>query len=609
MKTSNSWCILFHCLFCDVLYLLFYYNLCGTICFNTCFPLSSYSEFFNKGPRPRRKDQEQDTTAAGLELVDTMANHLQSGAPLAVPDSDSRSVTSIDRSPPNSVRPLVACLRNARFPLACFHCCHVPGRKESLNDDSPSFTGHRSFQHDLVNSDVSYLPNKNLHDALYCCDDTVDACNTTCSATDRELLQVQIKSLARDNGMGHQGVGSSAPQVNPVPKPMRGDVDFGPPGYQETSNVQLSNGASHVSNSSKAADEGTANRENTVREKEAPSYLPETSGHPNTHVVYLNRTPSEGSVGHTQDKRDSFVEMLDSLLERKLNVSDVGVTLEDEIEASESDKLLKPTGGQTDQVLIKGKDVIQKNSKKSAGPEQNPMIKKQKLQVGRPRPPKLVQLKSYSFEQAERSYDSDDSIGNACSLVSQSSTLSRLSKLSVTTCPPIRIDPTEAKSLGLKDSRGKHPLFIKGTASLPARKPNTSYTVFSSFDTETSEGGSSSNDSLSENRCAATVPDVGSRHRVSGGDRSPRNVAIGSLKTRGSSKDRVKSDEDSGRESWPKETNGSLKHGELESVILMEEVDDMDVDGDKCLHSTPRSVNGHNDENKLVVPSFFQEFE
>ena len=550
---------------------------------------------------------------AGVELVDTVTINMESGAPLALPDRDSRSVTSIDRSPPKTVNAL-DCLRNVRLPLVCVSCCHSSGRRESLNDDSPTFTGSKSFQHELNFTDVSYLSNKNVH-ALYCESSVVDgACYNT--VPDRSLHQVQnTNHLVPNRNVASvtyaQPIGN-APVVNPVPKPWRQEVQDPPswcketeipPGYDEARMIPSSlSDVSHTLPNGQIGEAKVNCSEETLVQERAPPYnMPEIPEQSNTGIVYLNRRPSDEEISN-RERKGSFAEMLDSYLDKKLNLSDVNVDLDHDVEATENDKLLQESNPLASPAERDLKDFNAKTlemQNKRAEAERIPLIKKQKPQFRKARPPNLVHVKSFSFEQAERSYDSDDSIGNAGSLASQSSMLSRLSKLSVTMCPPVRIDPSEARTLGHKDTRGKHPLYLtKGTtASLPARKlNNTAYVTYSSFDTEPSEIGSSSSESLPQMSESANSPRDQDRNGGSSSEKSARNVAMGSLKNKGKTKQMsiVRSDEDSGRESWTREANGSHRLQEDEHLQFAEELHELDVNGrmdSEFLHSTPRSLN------------------
>lgn len=548
---------------------------------------SPHSEFFNKGPRPRRKEQDQNnTTTAGVELVDTLPNHVVSAdAPLAVPDTDSRSVASIDRSPHNSVGAL-ACFRNAgNAGFSILACCRVPGRRASLNDDSPTYVGHRSVTHEMAYTKSSPLADKSLH-AMYCETAVDGAC---CDIdTDRKFLYPEfpaktsesLNSLQPANKMDALYSKSNiAYSVNPVPKPGRNETETDNSVKQQSHPNGL---RSH--NGEKEHHEGTM--------PNPPSYYDLKDTEPlkmnGKNIVYLNRQPSDDNLEQTTDRKDSFAHMLDTLLDKKLDVG--GIHEHEDIETNETERLLADTRNVKvlEPVSIQVSDEtgwVNENDKH----KQLPLLKKQRQGNRKSRPPNLIHLKSHSLERAEKAlnYDSDDSIGNAGSLASHSSTVSRLSKLSVATCPSVRIDPREARSIPSRDTRGLHPAYnARGTSSLPSRKVNIGFIAYSSVDTETSEALSSSCDSLSPRSDIAgselTPNSPLLQSPDSGCQKSSRNVAIGSLKHRGCNKQLFKSDEDSGRESLPKDRNGSPR--------LFEQPSPKDNNGGLVGHPSPDNI-------------------
>lgn len=546
------------------------------------FLLLNFSEFFNKGPRPRRKDEEHNnTTVAGVELVDTTANHAQPGvAPMAKPDGDctSRSLTSIDRTPPNSVGAL-ACFRNAKnagFSLPFLGCWRKPRRQASQNDDSLEFVSHRNITlHETPHSKSSYVPNEALH-ALYCETDVDGACYVVESDKTNVSRELQNTRMIHDTPTQskHGGLRSHAinsVQVNPVPKPGRADSCV----------MEVYQREAPVTNN--ASFDLRASIHGKQEDEQAQRNLSQSTVEPNTKIVYLNREASEtdNSDEQGQPRKDSFAEMLDTLLDKKLTVGGIDIGADKDFSVVPSDRV----DLDEEKMMQKAVPVLMMEDKtktkilpnRENNNEESPLLRKSRKKFRRSRPPHLVHLKSDSLEQAQRgdNYDSDDSIGNACSLLSHTSTLSRLSRLSIATCPSVRIDPKEPQNVRNRDS--KVPLHqIKGTSSLPHRTVNIGFVTYSSVDT--SENCDSSSESLSprslpsENTSQPLTSTPAVRNGNVHSDKSTRNVAIGSLKSRGRYKSLLKSDEDSGRESLSKGINGSLKQFDEPSCHQIEQL-------------------------------------
>lgn len=581
------------------------------------FHFYSCSEFFHKGPRPRSK--RDDKSLEGADRIDGMVaetelgsyNHAPHGAPIVKSEIDSLSVISADRTPPLSVR----------APACNWHASTRVRQQSptSLNDDSPEFVAHYSVIHDpdQLTRDSSSL--EELHAPSYFIRNKQNLPDTECCAINHDNtsrkqtindVDVSYKSESADRQHKIDDVNnvnttdyitikspnvfysivdktgnfqSSLTAVNPVTKPDRVDENATKnTEVQPESKWAKTYSAVNLLKRVLAGSEKPNVSSDVLREKSKSqtkyTYLEAADRQENTasansdveltsqDVVYMNREASDTELDvKSKEQSNSLQEILKTYFDKTLNSA---FNSEEKLRLSptETDTLLAENckDDHTKHAYYEGEDVFEEK-------EKEPLIlnvhKKKNCRV-----PPLFTFKSHSLEQTEKQhqdlcYDSDDSVGKAYSLRSQSSMRSRLSRLSNLSCalgPVVRIDPDES----VRVNHGVHSL------SLPMRpriRQNVGYVAFSSFDTETSEAPSSSVscDSLSPRSLPSETQSDHSpgdqdrkKNRENRSDKSSRNVAIGSLrythhKRKPDCNLYLDLDMDSGVGSLPKNINGT----------------------------------------------------
>ncbi|KAL4229485.1 Thrombospondin type 1 repeat-containing protein [Mactra antiquata] len=549
------------------------------------------SEFFHKGPRPRNK-RGDDKSIEGADRVDGVmiaetelgtCNHVPHGAPIIKSDVDRVSVNSTDRcTSPISVRAPACDSHNTSM------------SEHSLNDDSPQFNEHYTVMHEHAHLNGNTTQSGDLH--VSCKTSNSKKSNNTlnecCVVNDLNKNVEQPNSLTDVKQALYSEVNPKSGKissilktVNPVMKPARAD--------STKSKTRSSNDLRTSMNSNSNIEDENYNEHSPLNEPKASQCF--DSHAPGNNVLFsddivrpLNEqklTADESKVelkeinknrnvdkngdktekdictkDDTKTKRNSLHEMLKSYFDRTLN-NDSKI----DIGSSETEKLLPDTAlDDTKHVHDESNDQFDETGKEA-------MIVSPSNRTRRStRPPPLFTFKSQSLEQAEKDmmYDSDDSIGKAMSLRSQSSMrsrISRISNLSVSTGPAVKIDPDESLPATNKCN------VQSVNSNIMHKKKNIGYIAFSSFDTETSEPVSSSVscDSLSSPRSLPSetqsdkLPAEQYRLKTSDNhsDKAPRNVAIGSLSHKRKHPARHILDDgldhDSGVGSLPKNINGT----------------------------------------------------
>ncbi|XP_052806927.1 uncharacterized protein LOC128236109 [Mya arenaria] len=472
----------------------------------------SLSEFFTKGPRPRRKDEEGDK-AEGADNIDGMTaecNHLDMNGSRNVADVDSSVNTR------SSVGAL-AWLRNVRVSPSPSAGCFRFFRRRSYNDDSREFReAHGTVMHDSARPRLNGDAEEMLHapycetnvDSARCCDDT----------------SVR-KQLWPDIGEGENGLHeNNVETLNPVKK--------------------LSRKTEHSKQSYNMAPTRDNNNE------------------PVDLISYSKAQSNKKVKGLTKSCPPPYTEM-NTIPKMKKNTETkvIDDDSESDIEPSEQDHLIEENEKFIAPIAKKGTFAKEEEDVFHEYRGREPLQGRSTL-PHRSRPPPIILLKSKSLEH-EEAYESDDSIGNAESLRSQFSArskMSRLSKLSVTSGPTIQIDPEEA---------------VCKDALSPGRPVNIGFISYSSVDTEDSnapESSASCDSDLSPRSLPSdTLSDLSPSNRKGtngyGSDKVVKNVALDSLRMKSQMKQGGKrSDEDSGRDSLPNSLNNA--QGKPEKTLI-----------------------------------------
>ena len=495
-----------------------------------------------KGPRPRRKDDENDGKSEGADGTDGMTDLCNHASSSRVDGSDTGPVGAL------------AWLRNVRVQSSpsssgCFQFC--TSRRRSFNDDSREFReAHATAMHENARRAApGQNGNKALHGSYH--DTDMDASGGCCDGDVRK----QLWPVERVDDISLHEITSEQPGRSPPPS--YGDAKRGNSrnAVTTTSSVPQSAGSRDSGLPQNGVYKSGVKQQNGVK---STSAKPSKSRHGNQ--IDLNVSSNQPAIPKrvipqkkTEPVESPWTKPVPDIhvVNTVHEVRHVDSETDDELEEpSEHDQLLiaderqgfvAPVAGMD--TSISEEDDIYDESFIPVSPAGRAVTLPNRM-----RPPPVVMLKSRSLEQAE-SYESDDSIGNAASLHSQYSArskmsrLSKLSKLSVSTGPTIKIDPQEA---------------VSPIIGLGLRRPiNMGFATYSSIDSEDPQSSASCGSDLSPRSLPPEAHNIGypSTRSKQGaadhtGDKAAKNVAMDSLKAKGK-----KSDVDSGRGSFPNSLN------------------------------------------------------